>query len=57
MARSRQPPVVDISVASLDDPKSVTPTMHVWTDNRITWFEITDHLPRYPTNERPKTVS
>jgi len=37
------------------DPEAVEPTLHLWTDSQITWFEIADHLPRYPTNQRPKT--
>jgi hypothetical protein len=51
------PRFVDISIASLDNPEAIPPTMHVWTDSRIAWFESADHLPRYPTNERPKAVS
>jgi hypothetical protein len=50
------PRLVDISIASLDNPEAVAPTMHVWTDSRIAWFDSADHLPRYPTNERPKPV-
>lgn len=50
------PRLVDISIATLDNPDAVEPTLHVWTDSQIAWFEIADHLPRYPTNERPKTV-
>jgi hypothetical protein len=30
--------------------------MHVWTDSRIAWFESADRLPRYPTNDRPRTA-
>ena len=45
------------SFGSLDNPEAVAPTMHVWTDSRIAWFETADNLPRYPTNDRPKTVS
>jgi len=48
------PRLVDISIASLDNPEAIAPTMHVWTTSRIDWFETTDHLVRYPTNERPK---
>jgi hypothetical protein len=50
------PRLVDVSIGSLDNPEAIAPTMHVWTDSRIAWFESADHLPRYPTNERPKTV-
>ncbi|HEY1431516.1 MAG TPA: GFA family protein, partial [Stellaceae bacterium] len=46
---------IDISIASLDKPEAVAPTMHVWTDSRIPWFETADHLPRYTTSERPHT--
>jgi hypothetical protein len=49
------PRLVDVSIASLDDPEAVEPSLHLWTDSQITWFEIADHLPRYPTNQRPKT--
>jgi hypothetical protein len=50
------PRFVDISIASLDNPADVAPTLHVWADSRISWFETADHLPRYPTSERPKPV-
>jgi len=48
------PRFVDISIASLDNPELVEPTLHLWTDSQIGWFEMADHLPRYPANERPK---
>lgn len=47
------PQLVDISIASLDNPDAVEPTLHVWSDSRIAWFDTADHLPRYPTSERP----
>jgi hypothetical protein len=50
------PALVDISIATIGNPEAVAPTLHTWTDSRIAWFEIADHLPRYPSNERPKTV-
>jgi hypothetical protein len=50
------PRLVDVSIGSLDNPEAIAPTMHVWTDSRIAWFESADHLPRYPTNERPRPV-
>jgi len=30
--------------------------LHLWTESQIGWFEIADHLPRYPTNQRPRPV-
>ena len=50
------PRLVDVSIGSLDNPEANAPTMHVWTDSRIAWFESADHLPRYPTNDRPRPV-
>jgi hypothetical protein len=48
------PRLVDVSIASFDDPDAAAPTLHLWTDSRIGWFDTADHLPRYPTNQRPK---
>jgi hypothetical protein len=50
------PRLVDISIATLDNPEAVEPALHLWTESQISWFEIADHLPRYPTNERPKAM-
>jgi len=51
---AEDPRLVDVSIASLDDPESVHPTLHTWTESRIAWFDTVDHLPRYATDERPK---
>jgi hypothetical protein len=48
------PRYMDVSIASLDDPAAVPPTLHIWTDSQLGWFDTADHLPRYPTGERPK---
>lgn len=53
---ANNPRFVDISVASLDNPEAIAPTMHIWTDSRIAWFDTADQLPRYPTEKRPATV-
>jgi hypothetical protein len=50
------PRFVDVSIATLDDPDPVEPLLHTWTESQIGWFEIADHLPRYPTDERPRPV-
>jgi hypothetical protein len=47
------PRLVDVSTASLDNPEAAPPALHLWTESRIAWFETADHLPRYPTNQRP----
>ena len=39
---------VQVALGSLDNPERITPQDHVWTDSRISWFEIEDALPRFP---------
>lgn len=51
------PLLIDVSISTLDDPATVEPSLHIWTESRIAWFDTADHLPRYPTNERPKSGS
>ena len=48
------PRLVDVSIATLDHPEAVEPTLHIWTESQIGWFDIAGHLPRYSTNQRPK---
>jgi hypothetical protein len=39
---------VQICVGSLDDPHKARIDDHVWTSERVAWFEIKDDLPRFP---------
>ncbi len=43
---------VEINVGGLDAPASSPPRHHIFTGDRIPWFETTDELPRY---EGPKS--
>ena len=36
-----------IHVSAFDDPESLTPTHHSFDDDRISWFEVADDLPRH----------
>jgi hypothetical protein len=56
LASDDNPLLIDVSISSLYDPASVEPSLHIWTENRIAWFDTADHLPRYPTNERPSSA-
>jgi hypothetical protein len=31
-----------VTVASLDNPAQIEPTLHIWTESRIPWFETRD---------------
>lgn len=39
---------VQIAVGSLDRPERVRIDDHVWTRERIPWFDVADGLPRFP---------
>ena len=38
---------VQVTVGSLDEPDRVGPDDHVWTEDRIAWFDVADELPRF----------
>ena len=39
---------IDITIATLDDPGSLTPTCHIWVSDKLPWIKISDGLPAYP---------
>lgn len=41
---------VQVAVGSLDEPQRARPDDHVWTRDRLAWFEIDDELPRFETS-------
>ncbi|MEL7451538.1 MAG: GFA family protein [Pseudomonadota bacterium] len=40
---------IDITLASLDNPASVTPEDHIWVCDKPGWVVISDELPQYAT--------
>ena len=38
---------VEINVGGLDEPAATPPKHHIFTGDRIPWFETADDLPRY----------
>lgn len=38
---------VQVCVGSLDEPGRVQIDDHVWTDEKIPWFDVSDDLPRF----------
>jgi len=55
MQVDHQPEVIDVTLASLDEPEAVAPEFHLWTSSRIRWFDAADSLPRY-RRSRPGTA-
>jgi hypothetical protein len=41
------PGLLDVTLASLDDPAAVPPDHHIWISSQIAWLEIADDLPRH----------
>jgi hypothetical protein len=38
---------IDVTVATLDQPKIVAPADHIWTEDRISWIKLADNLPKH----------
>jgi hypothetical protein len=47
------PGLVDVTVASLDDPGALEPQLHIWDSERVRWLELADRLPRHPDAPPP----
>ena len=45
---------IDVNFVTLDDPERLEPQYHVWTRDRLRWFDTADRLPRYD-GERPES--
>jgi hypothetical protein len=42
------PNSIDVTLGSMDDPDQLSPEDHTWTESRISWIVLADHLPTYP---------
>ncbi len=38
---------IDVTVCSMDDPASMTPTHHTWIEDRLPWIRLADGLPQH----------
>jgi hypothetical protein len=45
--RQRDSGEISVNTASLDDPASFPPRLHIFTESRIPWFRTDDSLPRH----------
>ena len=54
MKVDHHPETVDFSLATLDDPATMTPGFHIFYASRIAWAEAGDDLPRHD-GFRPNT--
>ena len=43
----RYPDEVHLTISTFDAPDRFEPRLHVWTEDRIAWLQLDDHLPQY----------
>ena len=43
-----RPEEIDLTLASLGDPIDLTPTAHIWLEDKVAWLVLDDGLPQYP---------
>jgi hypothetical protein len=48
--RANDPDIVRLRLGTLDGDPERRPAVHVWVSEKAPWFEITDDLPRSPTD-------
>lgn len=44
-----RPTEVDITLVSLDDAAGLAPACHIWVQDKLPWFNISDGLPQFAT--------
>lgn len=47
---------IDVTVASLDDPRQVSPQRHIWTKSQISWLHLNPELPASPESSAPSSI-
>jgi hypothetical protein len=39
---------LDVTIVSLEDPGSYSPSAEIWTEDKLPWIELNHELPKYP---------
>lgn len=42
------PDSIDVTIATLDHPERAPADRHIWTDSRLPWLRLDEHLPEEP---------
>ena len=42
------PETMDVTIATLDHPELTPANRHIWTDSRLPWLHLDEHLPGEP---------
>jgi hypothetical protein len=43
--------MVDVTIASLDDPTPFAPRRAIWLEDKLPWVTIDESLPKFPEDE------
>ena len=46
-AHADRPGVIDVTLATLDDPSLIRPEAHIWVANKAPWVKLNDGLPQF----------
>lgn len=41
----KEPDLVDVTIGTLDTPERFAAGLHIWTDTRLPWLHLDEHLP------------
>ncbi|MEX2206153.1 MAG: GFA family protein [Myxococcota bacterium] len=55
--RPREPELLCLVVASLDDQRDAAPWAHLNTESKASWFEIADALPQFTSFPSPDEIA
>jgi len=44
---TQRPDDVDVTLCSLDRPQDATPAYHIWSESRLPWLRLDEHLPAH----------
>ena len=39
--------IIEFAIGTLDSDIELKPDVHIFTDSKASWHEVTDHLPQY----------
>jgi hypothetical protein len=46
-SNERSPDLIDVTIATLDQPDSMQPTEHIWMEDALSWDRPNDGLPQF----------
>jgi hypothetical protein len=46
--------IIDVTIASLDDPAPFAPTKEIWLEDKLPWVALDKSLPKFPKSGRSK---